>query len=99
MIYLTEGTNIIPRVSSIEATKVIFTNQVTKKEISYDIQVSMNNLWYVFYIGAAFPDGQYDYALYDTEGSLVGSGIAQAGEFQVKKNNYSTDINIKTYNR
>ncbi len=90
MIYLSDSSTLIPKISYKEANKIKFIHQVTKKEYEFDI--TDNGKYYIL-DSVDLPDGQYDYFI----NNEIESGIAQSGNYSRQKTDYTTDIYIKTY--
>lgn len=94
MIYIS-NTTIIPKVQDGVPDSLKLINQVTKEELLFD-DISDAGNYYEWTLDEEIVNGQYDYFVLEGE-KILCSGIAQYGEYERTKTDYSNDITIKTY--
>ena len=94
MIYISD-TTIIPKVQDGIPNGLKLINQVTKEELLFD-DISDEGSYYIVTISDELAIGQYDYFMLEGE-KILSNGIAQYGEYERTKTDYSNDITIKTY--
>lgn len=101
MIYIDSVTKIsdFPRTSKEDATSIDLVNQLDKKLTTANVvNVSTNNTRYRFDLSAlAFTNGQYDYHIKNSDGSVIDNGILQYGNYTPSTVGYSHEINIIQY--
>lgn len=95
MLYLTQNTNKLPRISAENAANLVLIDQITKKSYTYPLTDAGN--WYEFTISEELPTSQFDAQALDSDGVVLYTLVAQYGEYERKNTQYKQDHNITTY--
>ena len=102
MIYINEQTEevMVPRVSTVEPDRIVFTNQLTHEEYTYPIvDDEGTTTHYLFRMPfPIFEVGMYDYKIYDSENNVLAIGMAQYGDYIPDTKHYTNETKIIQYN-
>lgn len=93
MIYLDKDNIYILKTNPEDGVKIVFTNQLTKEDTEGAITLG-GSLYTVKKIEGL--SGQFDWTIYSAEGNVLQTGMASSLSGSNRKD-YTTDIQIKTY--
>lgn len=96
MLYLTIGENKLPAISADIAAILVLIDQITKNRYTYPL--TLEDGWYVFELPGALPVSQFDGYVQDAQGEDIYTLVAQYGDFERKKTEYTQDLKITAYN-
>lgn len=98
MVYITNGvTTYIPRTNQTAGIKAFFENQTTH-ELFQNFVTGYSEYYYTYFPTVDMPDGQYSYKVVDIYNQTIESGVAQAGNFVPRIEQYPMEkITYTTY--